>query len=120
VSCTHGTRLTDTLVGVTADYKGIAIYFPELYLAQWFEEKRNGVMHRFDQSNIDNFNFKRTMAPDKPQPRGEGVSLSGAMPEQNGRLHHGKSPAYPHDTGRVCSQRALCEQANAFELRRKR
>ncbi|GAK58599.1 hypothetical protein U27_05573 [Candidatus Vecturithrix granuli] len=40
VSCTHGTRLTDTLVGVTADYNGLVLYFPELYLAQWFEEKR--------------------------------------------------------------------------------
>lgn len=34
-----GIRLTDTLVGVTADYKGLTIYFPELYLAQWFKEK---------------------------------------------------------------------------------
>jgi hypothetical protein len=33
-----GVRLTDTLVGVTSDYKGIIPYFPELYLAQWFNE----------------------------------------------------------------------------------
>ncbi len=39
--CGHGVRLTDTLAGVTADYKGLAFYFPELYLAQWFEEKQN-------------------------------------------------------------------------------
>ncbi len=36
-----GVRLTSTLVGVTSDYKGIVPYFPELYLAQWFAEKRN-------------------------------------------------------------------------------
>lgn len=36
-----GERLTDTLVGVTADYERIVPYFPELYLAQWFREKRN-------------------------------------------------------------------------------
>jgi len=36
-----GIRLTDTLVGVTADYKGIVPYFPELYLAQWFSETRS-------------------------------------------------------------------------------
>lgn len=36
-----GVRLTDTLVGVTADYEGIVPYFPELYLARWFHEKRN-------------------------------------------------------------------------------
>lgn len=40
-SCSHGTRLTNTLVGVTADYTGLVFYFPELYLAQWFQEKRN-------------------------------------------------------------------------------
>lgn len=34
-----GVRLTDTLVGVTSDYKGIIPYFPELYLTQWFSEK---------------------------------------------------------------------------------
>lgn len=41
VDCRHGTRLTETLVGVAADYKGLVLYFPELYLAQWFEEKRH-------------------------------------------------------------------------------
>jgi hypothetical protein len=35
-----GVRLTDTLVGVTAEYEGLVVYFPELYLAQWFKEKR--------------------------------------------------------------------------------
>ena len=34
-------RLTETLVGVTSDYKGFAIYFPELYLTQWFQKRRN-------------------------------------------------------------------------------
>ncbi len=36
-----GVRLTETLVGVTADYTGPSVYFPELYLSQWFAEKRN-------------------------------------------------------------------------------
>jgi len=36
-----GKRLTPTLVGVNADVKDFAIYFPELYLAQWFAEKRD-------------------------------------------------------------------------------
>ncbi|GAB4409632.1 MAG: DUF1152 domain-containing protein [Anaerolineae bacterium] len=36
-----GIRLTNTLVGVDADYNHISPYFPELYLAQWFERKRN-------------------------------------------------------------------------------
>lgn len=35
-----GVRLTDTLVGVTSEHEGMVIYFPELYLAQWFSEKR--------------------------------------------------------------------------------
>jgi hypothetical protein len=35
-----GIRLTDTLVGVTSDYEGVVPYFPELYLAQWFDETR--------------------------------------------------------------------------------
>lgn len=34
-------RLTETLVGVTAEHEGIVIYFPELYLAQWFQRRRN-------------------------------------------------------------------------------
>ena len=34
-SLKHGYRLTDTLVGVIGNYKGLTIYFPELYLAQW-------------------------------------------------------------------------------------
>jgi len=36
-----GVCLSHTLVGVTADNRGPAIYFPELYLAQWFREKRS-------------------------------------------------------------------------------
>jgi len=32
-----GIRLTDTLVGVTPEIDGLFIYFPELYLAQWFK-----------------------------------------------------------------------------------
>jgi hypothetical protein len=35
-----GVRLTETLVGVTAEYQWHYAYFPELYLAQWFKEKR--------------------------------------------------------------------------------
>jgi len=34
-------RLTPTLVGVTADYPGKTIYFPELGLARWFREWRS-------------------------------------------------------------------------------
>jgi hypothetical protein len=34
-----GIRLTETLVGVTAAIEGRFMYFPELYLAQWFREK---------------------------------------------------------------------------------
>jgi hypothetical protein len=37
---TGGTRLTGTLVGVTADYQLPVVYFPELYLARWFETER--------------------------------------------------------------------------------
>ncbi len=40
VSFRGGVRLTDTLVGVTSDYEGIIPYFPELYLAQCFDEIR--------------------------------------------------------------------------------
>lgn len=39
-SFTGGIRLTDTLVGVTADYQRLVVYFPELYLAQWFQAVR--------------------------------------------------------------------------------
>jgi hypothetical protein len=35
-----GVQLTDTLVGVTAETESINFYFPELYLAQWFKDKR--------------------------------------------------------------------------------
>lgn len=35
-----GVRLSETLVGVTADYTELVIYFPELYLSQWFREQR--------------------------------------------------------------------------------
>lgn len=33
-------RLTDTLVGVTADTENLQMYCPELYLAQWFRKKQ--------------------------------------------------------------------------------
>jgi hypothetical protein len=36
-----GIRLTDTLVGVTAEIDGHFVYFPELYLTQWFKAKYN-------------------------------------------------------------------------------
>jgi hypothetical protein len=36
-----GLRLTPTLAGVTAEYPGKTIYFPELDLARWFRERRN-------------------------------------------------------------------------------
>jgi hypothetical protein len=39
-SFTGGIRLSDTLVGVTGDYREQEIYFPELYLAQWFQTTR--------------------------------------------------------------------------------
>jgi hypothetical protein len=34
-------RLTPTLAGVTAEYPGKTIYFPELDLARWFRERRS-------------------------------------------------------------------------------
>ncbi len=36
-----GERLTDTLVGVTAEKQGLPLYFPEFHLARWFREVRN-------------------------------------------------------------------------------
>jgi hypothetical protein len=39
-SFTGGIRLTDTLVGVTPDYQRPVVYFPELYLARWFQTTR--------------------------------------------------------------------------------
>jgi hypothetical protein len=44
VHFTSGTRLTSTLVGVDGTYEHIVPYFPELYLAKWFKEKRNEPM----------------------------------------------------------------------------
>ena len=40
-SLKDGQRLTPTLVGIHAGVKDFAIYFPELYLAQWFADQRN-------------------------------------------------------------------------------
>ncbi len=40
-SFSGGTRLTPTLVGVDANYDRMVIYFPELYLAKWFQEKQD-------------------------------------------------------------------------------
>jgi len=37
---TGGQRLSPTLVGVDAEYDDIVVYFPELYLAQWFKQYR--------------------------------------------------------------------------------
>lgn len=39
----EGINLTDTLVGVTADYEQIVPYFPELYLARWFKQREQAV-----------------------------------------------------------------------------
>lgn len=36
----RGHMLTETLVGVSADIEGTYVYFPELYLSQWFKEAR--------------------------------------------------------------------------------
>ncbi len=36
-----GKRLTDTLVGLTAEVPGFALDFPELHLARWFQEACN-------------------------------------------------------------------------------
>lgn len=33
-------RLSETLVGVTWETEELGVYFPELYLAQWFQERR--------------------------------------------------------------------------------
>ena len=49
-----GDRLSQTLVGVQYDINDLAIYFPELYLVQWFKEK-------FDQS-ISIWCFQKTGA----------------------------------------------------------
>jgi len=35
------------------------------------------------------------MVPKEPQPRVEGLRLSGAMAWQGGNLYHGQRPAYP-------------------------
>ena len=35
-----GIRLSESLVGVTADTSGQSLYFPELYLARWFQDAR--------------------------------------------------------------------------------
>lgn len=37
----QGVRLSETLVGVTHDLDGRFVYFPELYLSQWFKAKHN-------------------------------------------------------------------------------
>lgn len=39
-----GVRLTDTLVGVTADYALPVVYFPELYLTRWFQQTRQAAV----------------------------------------------------------------------------
>ncbi len=39
-SVDFGIRLTQTLVGIPAQSKRVFSYFPELYLANWFKEKR--------------------------------------------------------------------------------
>src|SRR5215208_6732726 len=35
-----GIPLSEGLVGVTTAHRGTVVYFPELYLARWFEEVR--------------------------------------------------------------------------------
>jgi hypothetical protein len=42
------------------------------------------------------YNLIITMAPQEPQPRVEGVSLSGAMARQGEGLHHGQRHSTPH------------------------
>lgn len=39
-SFSGGIRLTDTMVGVTSVYDRLVVYFPELYLARWFQTAR--------------------------------------------------------------------------------
>jgi hypothetical protein len=36
----YGERLTSTLAGVSADYEGLVLNFPEVHLARWFRERR--------------------------------------------------------------------------------
>lgn len=36
-----GVRLTETLIGATAEHSGTVIYFPEMDLTRWFAEQRN-------------------------------------------------------------------------------
>lgn len=49
-----GIRLTSTLVGVQAGQDDFSPYFPELYLAQWFEERR--------QESVTIWSFQKTGA----------------------------------------------------------
>lgn len=41
LNCHAAHRLTATLVGITAEDDGFVLYFPELYLARWFQETRD-------------------------------------------------------------------------------
>jgi hypothetical protein len=50
----YGIRLTETLVGVTADHNRLYPYFPELHLTQWFKEKR--------QEDVTIWSFQKTGA----------------------------------------------------------
>lgn len=45
-------RLTETMVGVTAETENLNVYFPELYLAQWFKERQ--------QKDVTIWCFKKT------------------------------------------------------------
>ena len=52
-----------------------------------------------------------TMATKEPQPRAEGVSLSGAMARQEGSLHHGQGTGVSSTTQRRAAGSAiLCER----------
>lgn len=48
----EGTRLTETLLGVTANMKNFLGYFPEFYLAQWFQQNK--------QEDITVWTFQKT------------------------------------------------------------
>jgi hypothetical protein len=39
-SLKHGIRLSDTLVGVSADHEKTYVYFPEYHLVHWFKQER--------------------------------------------------------------------------------
>jgi hypothetical protein len=81
---TGGIRLTDTLVGITADYAELVIYFPELYPARWFQTTRQEAVPiwAFHQTGVRNGHapanpWSRASTPDRDRRRHRGHSSTG-------------------------------------------